>query len=358
MGVRQYIGARYVVKIYENSLDPSSAEWESGGSYEPLTMVTYLNGSYLSKKIVPSSVGDPASNPDYWIQTGLYNGQIAALQAQIDALHISFNTAYGLFENDTSDTSPAAEVVNSAGQGDTDQRAFVIHNYTDASALRIDHVGGNDMVQLINAHNSTKRPDKASDYHGDADYIKLMIQHDFDEDGTYQQDVIGTTDENGDIFRSGYDNTGDSARNHSFHIATNKLAGGTYAYILEAYNLHDYFMVMRNGGNVMLNMIKDGSKGFKIKGGDQATDPITFGDNIGNVCCLSDGVQVNVGAGNTFRVNLGGTIKQIEYGNNLCTSSTRPTTGLYNGIQYKETDTHKIIWYLNNNWYDAMGNLV
>ena len=39
--VRQYIGARYVTKIYENSLDPSSAEWEANVTYEPLTLVTF-----------------------------------------------------------------------------------------------------------------------------------------------------------------------------------------------------------------------------------------------------------------------------------------------------------------------------
>lgn len=86
MSVRQYIGARYVTKIYENSLDPSSAEWEASINYEPLTMVTYNNGSYLSKKEVPASVGNPASNPVYWVQTGFYNGQIADLQNQITAL--------------------------------------------------------------------------------------------------------------------------------------------------------------------------------------------------------------------------------------------------------------------------------
>ena len=63
MSVRQYIGARYVTKIYENSLDPSSAEWEASINYEPLTMVTYNYGSYLSKKEVPASVGNPADNP-------------------------------------------------------------------------------------------------------------------------------------------------------------------------------------------------------------------------------------------------------------------------------------------------------
>lgn len=84
MAIRQYIGARYVTKIYENSLDPSSAEWESSVTYEPLTMVTYNNSSYLSKKDVPASIGNPAANPSYWVVTGAYNGQILNLQNQID----------------------------------------------------------------------------------------------------------------------------------------------------------------------------------------------------------------------------------------------------------------------------------
>lgn len=94
--IRQYIGARYVIKIYENSQDPSSAEWEQG-NYEPLVMVTWQNGSYLSKKDVPGTVGNPASNPNYWVQTGFYNGQIAALQQQIDTIN---NTTIPGIESD------------------------------------------------------------------------------------------------------------------------------------------------------------------------------------------------------------------------------------------------------------------
>ena len=91
MAVRQYIGARYTTKIYENSLDPSSAEWESGRSWEPLILVTYNNSSYLSKKQIPSSVGNPAANPAYWVCTGYYNGQIADLQNQVNAINLALS---------------------------------------------------------------------------------------------------------------------------------------------------------------------------------------------------------------------------------------------------------------------------
>lgn len=86
MAIRQYIGARYVLKIYENSLDPNSAEWESGTAYEPLTMVNYNNSSYISRKEVPPTIGNPVDNPTYWALSGLYNGQIASLQTQINAI--------------------------------------------------------------------------------------------------------------------------------------------------------------------------------------------------------------------------------------------------------------------------------
>ena len=91
MSIRQYIGARYVTKIYENTIDPASAEWQASINYEPLTLVTYNNGSYLSKKDVPASVGNPADNPTYWVQTGFYNGQIAQLQNDVNALDTTVN---------------------------------------------------------------------------------------------------------------------------------------------------------------------------------------------------------------------------------------------------------------------------
>lgn len=65
---RQYIGARYV-PIFSDPI-----EWDSRKSYEALTIVEYLGGSYTSKKNVPSGI-EP-TNKDYWVQTGNYNAQI------------------------------------------------------------------------------------------------------------------------------------------------------------------------------------------------------------------------------------------------------------------------------------------
>ena len=108
MSVRQYIGARYVTKVYENSLDPSSAEWEQG-TFEPLVMVTWLNSTYLSKKQVPGSVGNPADNPSYWVCTGYYNGQIMQLQNLVSRLQSIINTPefYGAVGDGVTDDTQA-----------------------------------------------------------------------------------------------------------------------------------------------------------------------------------------------------------------------------------------------------------
>lgn len=68
--VRQYVGARYVPKF-----DDQGA-WQSGTSYEALTIVTYNNASYTSKIPVPATVGNPADNDTYWVLTGNYNAQV------------------------------------------------------------------------------------------------------------------------------------------------------------------------------------------------------------------------------------------------------------------------------------------
>lgn len=85
MTVRQYIGARYVPKFFENPNNTS--EWLPNVIYEPLTIVTYGANSYTSKKTVPASIGNPADNPIYWVATANFNAYIEELQSQIDNIN-------------------------------------------------------------------------------------------------------------------------------------------------------------------------------------------------------------------------------------------------------------------------------
>lgn len=76
MGTRQYIGARYVPAF----ADP--IQWDNKRIYEPLTMVTYLNNTYTSKKPVPQGVD--INNTNYWALTGNYNAQVEQYRREVE----------------------------------------------------------------------------------------------------------------------------------------------------------------------------------------------------------------------------------------------------------------------------------
>lgn len=80
MSIREYVGARYVPKYV--------GEWDVNAVYEPLSIVTVANvGSYTSKQYVPAGIN--ISNTDYWALSGLYTGQIAALETRVDNIDIA-----------------------------------------------------------------------------------------------------------------------------------------------------------------------------------------------------------------------------------------------------------------------------
>lgn len=112
MAVRQYIGARYVPLFYTN--DQGTSEWRSGVIYEPLTIVTYNNNSYTSKKTVPANIGDPSNNPEYWVATGMFNSQISALTDRVEDLEDRFKNVvnvrdYGAVGNGIADDHAAIQ---------------------------------------------------------------------------------------------------------------------------------------------------------------------------------------------------------------------------------------------------------
>ena len=107
---RQYIGARYVPRFFENS--QGGAEWESGVAYEALTIVTYNGNSYTSKKTVPATIGNPSQNPAYWASTGIYNQQVEELRQQFVQLSEDvdgYSERLGVAETDISNLEAATE---------------------------------------------------------------------------------------------------------------------------------------------------------------------------------------------------------------------------------------------------------
>lgn len=98
MAVKQYIGARYVPKFFENS--SGTSEWRSNTIYEALTVVTRNGNSYTSKKPVPANVGAPENNPEYWVATGVYNEQFREYDRKIDAVIDGYEEADRALKSD------------------------------------------------------------------------------------------------------------------------------------------------------------------------------------------------------------------------------------------------------------------
>lgn len=91
MSFRQYIGARYVPKFFEGD---DGNNWISGLTYEPLTIVTYNNTQYTSKKPVPATVGSPNLNPEYWVATGDYNAQVEEYREEVEEVKELIETKF------------------------------------------------------------------------------------------------------------------------------------------------------------------------------------------------------------------------------------------------------------------------
>lgn len=72
-----YIGERYI-PIFDG-------DWNDRKTYEPLTIVNFNNGSYISKRYVPAGILPTDTN--YWAPNGTMNGYIAHLQNEIDAIN-------------------------------------------------------------------------------------------------------------------------------------------------------------------------------------------------------------------------------------------------------------------------------
>lgn len=81
MGVRQYVGARYV-PIFGRT-DEDSILWDNSKPYEPLTVVLYQGNSYTSRQYVP--IGIDIHNEAFWANTGNYNAQVEQYRQEVRA---------------------------------------------------------------------------------------------------------------------------------------------------------------------------------------------------------------------------------------------------------------------------------
>lgn len=84
MAVLQYVGARYVLKFFDDG--KGGMEWEGNRYYEALTAVSYRDSTYISRVPVPNTIGAPPENGEYWILMGSFNGWIKQLQEDMIAV--------------------------------------------------------------------------------------------------------------------------------------------------------------------------------------------------------------------------------------------------------------------------------
>ena len=153
--VRQYIGARYVPKFYEHN---GSNNWRANESYEALTIVTYNNDSYTSKKVVPANIGNPAANSEYWALTGNYNSQIEQYREDV------FNMENGYILN-----KKIAVLGDSIAKGDhsngglfkrfEDNFDCTVKNYAKNGAYMVHGVTNNLSDQFLEMQNEGFVPD-------------------------------------------------------------------------------------------------------------------------------------------------------------------------------------------------------
>lgn len=148
---RQYIGARYVPKF----ADPIA--WDKNNSYEALTIVTYLNNSYTSKKPVP--VGVEITNNEYWAVTGNYNAQVEQYRQEVE------DVANSLTEKTT--------VYASVNKMKTNTEAK-IGDYLITANYRSDVNGGGMTYAVVGSSNSVMKQSLASGLYAEpviSDYL-------------------------------------------------------------------------------------------------------------------------------------------------------------------------------------------
>lgn len=151
MATRQYIGARYVPKFFDDG--HGGSQWKDNIPYEALVIVTNLGNSYTSKKPVP--IGVQITDTNYWVLTGSYNAQVEEYREQVEELSNKFDTEN--HNNNAGEYYKKLEVVGKLDlpNGHTTQGAtiyndylYVFHNINDYSENMISKFKRSDLTLI------------------------------------------------------------------------------------------------------------------------------------------------------------------------------------------------------------------
>ncbi|MBR3226879.1 MAG: SGNH/GDSL hydrolase family protein [Atopobiaceae bacterium] len=122
MGVREYIGMRYVPVF----ADP--VEWDDTRAYESLTIVTYQGASYTSRRPVPAGI--PITDGRYWVLTGNYNDQVEQYRREVRAFD-------GRITQAQTDASNALTQVGTVA-GDVEDLENILTGYGEGDTVKAD----------------------------------------------------------------------------------------------------------------------------------------------------------------------------------------------------------------------------
>lgn len=131
MSVRQYVGARYVPKFFENP--NGSAEWIKNTTYEPLTIVTYLGNSYTSKKPVP--LNTEITNTEYWVLSSNFSEQVNELIEKTESSIKIVNTFNDMIELNSLVAGNSVRTLGYYTVGDGGEANYTILNSQPNSGL-------------------------------------------------------------------------------------------------------------------------------------------------------------------------------------------------------------------------------
>lgn len=184
MSTRQYIGARYVPKFFENP--NGSAEWIKEKTYEGLTIVTHLGDSYTSRKNVPINID--ISNTDYWVLTGNFNHQLYDVTTKLKNTNYFFDTINDVVaaKNRIQNTIISTKGFNRVNDGGGS--SYIVVDKGDMTPNGMDIIDLGDKVACLLITEPVLTPEKFGAYgdgvHDDTKAINRM--YDYCNDSFYR----------------------------------------------------------------------------------------------------------------------------------------------------------------------------
>ena len=156
-----YIGNRYVPLF--------DGDWVNNKTYDPLTIVSYGNNSYTSKKPVPLNTPPVSGGNDdpYWALTGNYNGQISNLQSRVSTL-----------ESNTADLPAIRADISDITSNRYGRVIFIGDSYANTSGFFTDAatmmgVSSRSTIKFLGA---TGFSVDASGYSGNNGFLRLLTE--------------------------------------------------------------------------------------------------------------------------------------------------------------------------------------